>query len=221
MIAGLSGNETKSIGFGIIMVLANIALMSILSFTPVAEFLFFLNDINGLLVILVYGALLTIGNSLAETGIKEMDTGLAWIGVGMLQFAYGTFGAGLLQNISLQGQLVVLGITAFITTLMAIIAGVIVYRSDKSFAKWQRYSMFSFIGVIASGVVGAFFTPFFVVSFALALFAFVALLVYEIWEMKAHHNNPLLNAIGLYVAYMGVFIHVLQLVLRLLSSLEE
>lgn len=203
------------------MVLANIALMSVLSFTPAADLLIFLSNINGLLVIIVYGAMLTAGNALAETGIKEMDTGIAWLGVGLLQFAYGTFGAGLLQNISLQGQAVVLGITAAITTIMALIAGAIVYRSDRDFSKWQRYSMLSFVGVLVSGIIGAFFTPFFIVSFALALFGFTALLVYEIWEMKAQHNHPLLNAIGIYVAYMGVFIHVLQLVLRLLSKAEE
>ncbi len=216
-----SENEAKSIGYGVSLVLANILLMSLLSFTPAASLLNFLSGINGFLVIIFYGALLTIGNSLAESGIKQLNYTTAGIGVFLLQFAYGTFGAGLLQGIGIETQAIALGITAVITTLLAIIAGIIVYRSDKDFSKWRKYSLGFFIGVLVFGGIGIIFVPAFVLAFISALLGFLALLVYEIWEMKAHRNRPILNAVGLYVAYMGLFIQILQLVLRILSALEE
>lgn len=217
----LNQNEIKSIGYGTGLVLLNIVLMSLLSFTPLANILGFLSGINGFLVIIFYGILLTVGNSLAESGMEKLDYAVAGLGVFLLQFAYSTFGAGLLQGIGINTQLILLGITAAVTTVLAVIAGVIVYRTDKNFSKWRMYSFGFFIGVIVFGAIGIFFAPAFALAFISALLGFLALLVYEIWDMKAHKNHPMLNAVGLYVAYMGVFIQILQIILRLLSKAEE
>jgi hypothetical protein len=51
---------------------------------------------------------------------------------------------------------------------------------------------------------------------------FVADLTYEIWRVKEQrYASVLLSAIGIYVAVMGVFVHVLQWVLRIMSMLDQ
>lgn len=195
--------------------------MSILSFTPLADLLGVIAGIHGFAVIIFYGGLLTLGNAISETAIERKNYSTAVVGILMLMFAYGTFGAGLLKAFSLDFQILAVGVTAVITTVLALAAGVIVYRTDRDFSKWRWYSFGFFAGVVGFGALG-FITPIgFVLAFISALLGFLALLVYEIWEMKAHHNGPLLNAVGLYVAYMGVFIQILQIVLRLLSKADE
>lgn len=214
----LSSNELRSIGYGTVLVFVNIFLMSLFSFTPLAGLLSWLTQWSIFAVIIFYGILLTLGNSFAETGIKKSDVVTAFFGVSLLQFAYGTFGAGLLRNIDLVTQLGFLLATLVITSIISVIAGLIVYRSDKDFSGWQKYSFFSFIGVFITGGIGVFFPPLFILSFILAFIGFLTLLVYRIWEMKAHDKTPMLNAVGLYVAYMGIFIEILQILLRLFSE---
>jgi hypothetical protein len=52
--------------------------------------------------------------------------------------------------------------------------------------------------------------------------AFVVSLTYEIWAVKQdRYASDLRNAIGIYVAVMGVFVNVLVWVLRILSLLSE
>jgi len=49
--------------------------------------------------------------------------------------------------------------------------------------------------------------------------AFIVDLTYEIWAVRENrYASDLRNAIGIYVAVMGVFIHILMWVLRILDS---
>jgi len=219
---GLSQNETQSIKYGIILVLINIFLITILSQTPLSEILWILNGVNGLLVVIVYGILLTLGGRIAQAGILENDQGTALIGVAMLQFAYGTFGAAYLQGVALSIQAVLLAVTAVITTIIAVSAGVIIYKTQKDFSQFRKYSIISFIGLIIFAVIGAIFPPFFLLSFIAGFLGFLFLLIFQIWLLKVdQQRNPLLAGVGLYIAYMGLFIKILMLVLRVLSILSD
>ncbi|MFB6199648.1 MAG: hypothetical protein ABEJ83_02110 [Candidatus Nanohaloarchaea archaeon] len=210
-------SEKKAVGFSTLLILFNIALMSALSFTPVALILQLVFSIS-FVGIIFYGALLTGGNWIAEKGIKEDDKTKALIGVTILQFAYGSFGAGLLAPFPPAFQLIALSITAVITTLMAVGAGALVYGTDKNFSKWQSYSNYCFLGVLGTGLAGTLFRPILLAAFVLALAGFTALLVYEIWDMRTKPEKTFMNALGIYVAFMGVFIQILQLVLEMLSE---
>lgn len=213
----LETGEIKSIGISIGLILFNVALMGVLAYTPASQLLGLAFSIP-IVGIIVYGALLTAGNSFAQRGIKRDDVGLAVLGATILQFAYGSFGAGLLAGLSLDFQVVALGITAVATTIIALAAGVLVYWTNRNFSHWSRYASYLFIGVLVFGGIGTFVTPFLLLAFISALLGFMVYLVYEIWEMRSHPNKTYLNAVGIYVAYMGVFIQILQIVLRMLSE---
>ncbi|MFB6213012.1 MAG: hypothetical protein ABEJ07_00375 [Candidatus Nanohaloarchaea archaeon] len=213
----LDTNELKSLGISVGLILLNIALMGALAYTPVSQLLGLMFS-YAIVGIIFYGALLTGGNYFAERGIKRNDIGIALLGAGLLQFAYGSFGAGLLAGFSLDFQIAALGVTAVVTTVIALLAGALVYGTDRDFSSWSRYSSYLFIGVLVFGGVGTFVTPFLLLAFVCALLGFIVYLVHEIWEMSTHPGRVYLNAIGLYVAYMGVFIQVLQIILRLFSE---
>lgn len=216
----LNRNALESIGISSGLIFGNIALMLVLAYTPVAGLLDFVFQ-WAIVGILFFGALLTIGNSLASSGIEKDDTGLATAGMGLLQFAYGAFGAGLLAGLSLDFQLAAVGITAVATTIIAVLAGLYVFWTDRDLGKFQRYAAYSFGGVLLTGLVGTFFPPLLLGSFLLALLGFMFYLVYEIYQIKTRPSRVYLNAVGIYVAFMGVFIQILQIILRLLSSFEE
>lgn len=213
----LERTEIKSIGVSLGLILVNIALMGLLAYTPVSKLLGIMFS-YAIVGIIFYGALLTGGNYFAEKGIKNEDMMMALLGAGLLQFAYGSFGAGLLAGFSANFQLAALGVTAVVTTLLAVMAGALVYGTSRDFSSWNRYSSYLFLGVLGFGLVGTFITPFLILAFICALLGFIVYLVYEIWDMKSHPGKVYLNGIGIYVAYMGVFIQVLQIILRLLSE---
>ncbi|MFB6147987.1 MAG: hypothetical protein ABEJ66_03815 [Candidatus Nanohaloarchaea archaeon] len=214
----LDGNELKSLGISVLLILLNIALMGALSYTPASGLLgvLFAAPLVG---IIVFGALLSGGNYLAERGLKRDDIGVALLGAAVLQFTYGIFGAGLLAGLAAGTQLVLLGITAAVTAIIAVLAGALVYGTDRDFSRWNMYAGGFFIGVLIFGAIGNFlWTPALLLAFLFALVGFTVYLVHEIWEMRSRPGKVYLNAVGIYVAYMGVFIQVLQIVMRLLSE---
>lgn len=210
-------DELKSIGFSTGLILANIAVMWVFAFTPLAKIsnIVFSTFILGAIF---YGALLTGGVYLAKKGIRDSDSKKAWIGTGILQFAYGIFGAGVLNMIGPQTQAIALAATAAITTGITVISGLAVYLTDHDFSSWQKYSNYLFMGVLLMSLIGTFSTGLIVVAFTLALLGFITYLVYEIWDMKQRPSSVYLNGIGIYVAFMGVFVQILQIVIQMLAE---
>lgn len=210
-------DELKSIGFSTGLILANIAVMWVFSFTPLAKIsnIVFSTFILG---VIFYGALLTSGVYLAKKGIRDSDSKKAWIGTGILQVAYGIFGAGVLSMIGPQTQAIALAATAVITTGITVMSGLAVYLTDHDFSSWQKYSNYLFMGVLLMSFIGTFSTGLIVVAFTLALLGFITYLVYEIWDMKQRPSSVYLNGIGIYVAFMGVFVQILQIVIQMLGE---
>ncbi|SFR88397.1 hypothetical protein SAMN05216559_0482 [Halomicrobium zhouii] len=225
----MGGHATPSLNLGKItgmataLVVLNVVLMLVLAYAvgPIAQLLFS-NFFIGIAVFVV-----TVGGGfwVANKGVQSGNYPLAGVGVTMIQAGYGLFGAAILAAFGGQQGLWIpaLAITAVITGLITAVVALVVFKTDHSFANWQKYSWGFFIGGFALGAVGFFINPMLMLVAGLLFFlGFVVDLTYEIWAVKANrYESDLRNALGIYVAVMGVFVHVLQLVLRVLSMLDN
>lgn len=206
--------ELKAIGLSAALVLLNIGLMMVFATIEPLMNLFELVWEYLILGVIAYAAFLTGGGYLAKRGIRQSSFELAGIGTAVLQFAYGTFGAGIINLASPESQAIVLGITAAITTAIAIAAALYVYWTDRNLAFTGKYSTYAFIGVFISAFAGTFIPILALPAFIFALAGFLFYLVYEVWEMKKTTKDYKLAGMGIYIAYAGVFVHVLQIVAR-------
>lgn len=211
--------QLKSLGIATSLIILNIAVMWIFAFTP-------LSAVNNLLFgtflflgVVVYGALLTGGIWLAKKGIRSENTGLAIGGASLIQVAYGLFGAGILSIfVSPAMQGIALAVTGVITTVIAVLSGLLVFGTSHDFSNWGRYANYIFLGVLAVSFIGSFSGIFGLIAFTLALIGFIVYLIHQIYMTKTRPNTPFLNGIGLYTAYMGVFVQILQIVVRMLAE---
>lgn len=215
-------NLTKIVGIGVALVALNIAFMLALSYTPVAPVALglFSNFFVGIAVFVV-----TVGGGfwISNKGLDRDSLPLTGAGVALTQVGYALFGGAILSQVPTGLRVTALGIAAVITGFITAAITLVVYRTDHSFAGWQKYAGGLFLGGIGIGAVGAFAAPALVVVAGLLFFlGFVVDLTYEIWAVKENrYASDLRNAIGIYVAVMGVFIHVLQWVIRALAILEN
>jgi FtsH-binding integral membrane protein len=212
--------QLKSLGIASGLVLLNVAVMWIFAFTP-------LNTINDLLFgsffllgVIVYGAMLTGGVWIAKKGIRSENTGMAVGGATLVQVAYGLFGAGALGLLPVDLQAVALLITGVVTTGIAVLSGLLVFGTDHDFSQWGRYANYIFLGVLGISLIGSFSPPVTILAFGLALLGFIVYLIHQIYMTKTRPGKPFLNGIGLYTAYMGVFVEILQLVVEMLLRRE-
>lgn len=210
----LESNELKSIGLSTGLVILNIALIALLALTPARQFtnLAFSIPIVG---VLVFGALITGGVYLARNGIKTGSDKKAVSGAVILQLAYGIFGAGIIGFLPQNAHAIVLGITGLVTAGITLLSGIVVYGTDHDFRNWGRYSSYMFLGVIGLAFIGSLTPVVLAGAFLLALAGFITYLIYEIWEMKERSGKVYLNAIGIYVAFMGVFVQILQIIVEM------
>lgn len=211
--------QLKSLGIATALILLNIAVMWVFAFTPLAAVNNLLFGTFLFLGVIVYGAMLTGGIWLARRGIRSRNTGMAVGGTTLVQVAYGLFGAGILSTFlsaSIQG--IALAITAAATTSIALFCGLVVFGTSHDFSNWGRYANYIFLGVLAVSFIGSFSGIFGLIAFTLALIGFIVYLMHQIYMTKTRPNTPFLNGIGLYAAYMGVFVEILQLVVRMLAD---
>ncbi len=212
----LETGEIKSIGLSTGLIVANIGLMWVFLFTPLREINSFVFDFL-IIGMLFYGALLTVGNWLGKRGVRQADYGMAILGVLILEFAYAMFGAGVLYLLGTTDSsliMTVLGITFGVTLGITLIAAFAVYWTDRDFSRFRTYSAYAFLAALGAGFVGSFSGVFALFTFFLVLLGFLLDLVYEIWHMKQKPRNVYLNSIGIYVAFMGVFVEILRLVVE-------
>ena len=211
----MNSEELKSIGVSAGLILLNIALMAVIavSFGKSARILF---ELPAILVMIIFGAGLMGGRWLAKKGMKQDNTGLAVAGTGLLQVTYGVFGGAILSVIPASMFPLALGITAVITTAIAVGAAVLVYGTGRNFRTWGKYSNYLFMGAFGTGLIGSFFPPLLLLTFVMVLVGFIVYLVYEIWRMKQRPGRVIMNGIGIYIAYMGVFVEILQIVISML-----
>lgn len=211
--------QLKSLGIATALIILNVALMWVFAFTPLSALNNLLFNTFFFLGVIVYGAMLTIGLWLAKKGIRDQNTSLAIGGTSLIQIAYGLFGAGILSMVLAPStQALALAITGVVTTLIAIFSGLLVFGTNHDFSSWGKYANYIFLGVLGISLVGSFSGPFILLAFALALLGFIVYLIHEIYLTKTRPNTPFLNGVGLYTAFMGVFVEILQLVVRMLAD---
>lgn len=168
--------------------------------------------------ILIFGVLLSAGRYLGLRGIRDNNMGMAIFGSVVLVFSYGWFGGGILHPYDPSLYVPALAVTGAISVLISLVAAGVVYSTEKNFAHYEKYSGICFLGVLIMGLIGSFAGPVLIIAFGLALAGFLFSLVYEIW-MTSNNNRPAYaNGIGLYVAFAGVFVHILQMVLRAMAE---
>lgn len=193
----------------------NVALMYLVASTPLAA-------INGLvfsvpiLGLIVYGIALTGGNMLAERGLESGSMGTAALGTGLLQGAYALFGGGILATVAADLRAAALGVTLVVTLGMTVGIAAYVYLRDREFDHWGRWSLGAFIIGAVLVAVGSVFQVVLLGGFAFIFLGFSLRLGHEIWQVKRNYSpdRSLIHALGIYVAFTGVFVHVLQLVAR-------
>jgi len=206
-------HEQKTIGIASGLVAFNIALMTAVAFTPLAAVMDYVFTYL-ILGVLFFGALLTGGVWIAKKGIRNNDKKLALTGTAILQVAYGLFGGGVLSMAPVNLMAPIIAATFVITLIIAVLSAALVYMTGRDFSSWGRYSSYLFIGVIGLALFGTFLPFFGIIAFFLTLAAFITYLVHEIYVLREQKATPAMNALGIYVAFMGVFVQVLQMVLR-------
>lgn len=210
----LSGREWQVVVSASALMALNVLLMYVFVATPLATVNRYLFSIP-ILGMVVYGIAIVGGELLAERGVKNGTMGLAAVGVAILQLAFGTFGAGVLSYAPPGSRVTILGITAVVVALMTLAIGTYVYARSTTFEHYNRWATFAFLGGLGAVLIGSFFAPVLLLGFVLIFLGFLFRLGWEIWQIRdGRIRSTSLQAIGLYVAVAGVFVHVLQLVLR-------
>ena len=217
---GISSRELRVIAGASVLMAINVALMYVVVETPlqqVNEYLFAVPIIG----VLVYGAAIMVGELVAERGVKNGDLGVAFIGMLVLQLAFGVFGGGVLRFAPRELHLTILGVTAIVVALVTAVIATYVYARSTSFDRWSTYANVAFIGGVIAIAVGTFVAPVLLAGFVLIFLGFLLRLGWEIWRVREHRSASVaLQTIGVYIAVAGVFVHVLQLVMRYLLSRE-
>ena len=215
---GLSSREARVIGGASALMALNVLVMYVLVTTPLVainEVLFSIPIVGAL----AYGVAIVAGQWVAERGVEENKTGLAVVGMVILQLAFGVFGAGVLRFVPRDAQLTILVVTAMIVAVITAVIAAYVYARSKTFERWGSYANYAFIGGLIAVLIGTFVAPVLLVGFALILLGFLLRLGWEIWKVRDRRNASVtLQTIGVYIAVAGVFVHVLQLVLRYAAS---
>jgi FtsH-binding integral membrane protein len=196
------------------MIGVNIALMPILALTPIPQLVSWL--FNFLFVgVIVFGAILTAGTYLSEKGIEQDDVVKLWSGIGLLMVGYGAFGSLALSYLSSGLWLEVVGIATIVSMLIAGLAALYVYNTSRDLEPFRTYASYAFIGVLIISFIGSFSGIFALIAFFLALIGFLLYLVYEIGRLQTAPENVFRNAVGIYSAFMGVFVHILRIVVSM------
>ncbi|NHX35285.1 MULTISPECIES: hypothetical protein [Halolamina] len=214
----LSTREWGVIGGATGLMLLNVFVMYLAAATPLARVnqIVFSVPIVGALV---YGALITGGQMIAERGFKNDSMGMAMAGVIVLELAFGAFGGGVLSFLSAGARIPALAIAGVVVVAMTAVIGSYVYlRSGTQFDHYGRWATYAFLGGLGALLVATFVPVVGVAAFALIFLGFLLRLGYEMWQVRESRGRPAMQSVGLYVAVAGVFVHVLQIVVRMLAE---
>ncbi|GAB7094308.1 hypothetical protein JCM30237_14600 [Halolamina litorea] len=214
----LSTREWGVVGGATGLMALNVLVMYVMAATPLARINRIVFSV-GIVGALLYGALITGGQMIAQRGFENDSMGMALAGVVVLELAFGAFGGGVLSFLSEGVRVTALAVTGAIVVAMTALIGTYVYlRSDTQFDHYGRWATYAFLGGLGAILVGTFVPIVSVAGFALIFVGFLLRLGYEMWEIRESRGRPAMQSVGLYVAVAGVFVHVLQLVVRSLAE---
>ena len=215
----LATREWQAIGGAAGLMLLNVFVMYAVAASPLAGLnrLLFSTPIVGALV---YGAAIAAGELVAEKGFTQNSMGLAAAGVVILEVAFGLFGGGVLSFLAAGARGTALAITGAVVVFMTAVIGTYVYaRSGTQFDHYGTWSTYVFLAGLVAILVGSFLTPVLLLGFVCIFLGFLLRLGYEMWEIRENRTRgPTMQAVGLYIAVAGVFVHVLQIAVRMLAE---
>jgi len=215
----LASREWQAIGGATGLMLLNVLVMFAVAASP-------LSGVNRLLFsipivgALAYGVVIAGGELLAERGFKRDSMGLAVAGVLVLELAFGMFGGGVLSFVSRGLRGTAVAITGGVVVLLTAGIGTYVYaRSGTQFDHYGSWANYAFLAGLVAILVGTFLPPVLLLGFLFVFLGFLLRLGYEMWEIRENRGRGVpLQAIGLYIAVAGVFVHVLQIAVRMLAE---
>ena len=210
LIASLSASV-----FFVITVLA----MLILADTSVAAVMYSLYELSPIVGVIVVGIGLTVGRYLGFKGFESDDILYSATGVLLTIITYAVLGGAILTPYESNIYLISMVIATMISLLITVIAGVWVITTDRSFEDWNTKSaiifVIAFVFILLGSIVPESVSLYpLLIGFGLTFLGFLVDLVYEIWELTSGNRSPLTNGFGIYIAFTGVFIHILQMVLE-------
>ncbi|MFB6096749.1 MAG: hypothetical protein ABEJ74_05120 [Haloferacaceae archaeon] len=213
----LSGREWSVVGGATGLVVLNVLVMFGLSATPLASVTRYLFAVP-IVGALVFGAVIVGGEQLAERGVEDGNLGFAVAGMALLQLAFGVLGAGALARLAPATRVTALVLTAVVTAVLtAVIATYVYARSSTTFEHYGTWANYAFLGGLVAILVGTFVAPVLLAGFVLIFLGFLLRLGWEIWRVRDGRGaSATMQAIGLYIAVAGVFVHVLRLVVQML-----
>lgn len=168
--------------------------------------------------LIVFGVALSAGRYFGLQWAVDERYALALVASTMVAVAYAAFGAGVLSLFAPSIHAASIAIAAGVTTTVTVGAAVVVHTTDYSFAEWDTYSGVLMLAGFVAHAPYQVFPPALYLAFGLILLGWIVDLVFEIYVVSDAGRSPVANGIGVYVAFMGVFVHVLQLVLRMMGN---
>lgn len=205
----------KVVSVGGLLMMATIAMMLLTVDTAIADATLQLFDFFLFAGVIVFGVFIGAGRYLGLMGVDTGNRFIAGVGSVLCILAYGVFGGAILTPYSPSIYIPVLAITGGITSLITLVAGMYVYSTPKEdLSYWKKISGGFFMVGIVAALIGSFISSVSIIAFICFLFGFLTELVYEIWLTSNSERTPTANGIALYIAFAGVFVHILQMVAR-------
>lgn len=214
----LDNREWQAIGGATGLMLLNVLVMYVAAATPLAvvnRYLFAIPLVGAL----VFGVFIFVGEKVAQRGLNGGSMGLAVVGVGILELAFGTFGGGVLSFVAPSARVTALGITAVAVTVMTAGIGTYVYARSIDFDHYGRWATYAFIAGLVALAAAMVIPPVGLVAFVCILVGFLFRLGHEMWQIRENRGRSVpMQSVGLYIAVAGVFVQILQIVVRMLAE---
>lgn len=207
-----------AISVATVLMVVTIALMFLTANTVIAEAILWLYNVFWFLGVIVMSAFLSAGWYIGLKGIDADNMGLASLGVGLSIVAYGGFGGAILSMYEASLWFGAVLVTSAITVGITILLSAYVFSGERDMSNWMGYSGGLFLVAIVLSLVASFFPPLMIVVLLMVLVAFTLELGFEIWYCSRGGRTPLANGFAIYFAFAGVFVHILQLVLRAMAE---
>lgn len=214
----LSAEIAKALTVSSILFAITVGMMILIADTVISTAVLAMYDIFPLIGVVVIGIGLTVGRTLGMDGIMEDNDIIGLIGILVTLLTYGAFGGAVLTPYDPSIYIPAILVSSGITTIISLIAGAYVMSTNKSLRSWKTYSSYAFFAGLISVLIGSLFSPFLIVAFIAFIIGFFVDLVYEIWEMTSARRNPYVNGFGLYIAFTGIFVHILRIVLESMAD---
>lgn len=219
----LSGETASALSIGAVLFVTTVGAMIMFADTIIGELVLTAYNFHPLIGVAIIGLGLGLGRKYGMKGLIEDNTSVGLLGIGVTILTYGAFGGAVLTPYEPSSYVPAILVASAVTTVISLGAGAYVMSHDRSFEHWKRYSSYAFLFGIGGILVGSFIpgsigSLLLIGGFVAFVVGFFADLVYEIWVMVSARRKPFVNGFALYIAFTGIFVHILQIALEAVSE---